>query len=553
MKKLLQFFATFLLCGVLSLSVAAQENLIRNGDFTEPNVEQGWVSIHDIENTPEGEDEFWHVQFNQELTEDQMDAIEVGETYELTFDARADDEKEIAVFFGEDGGDYHNLLDPDVENNHIITLDMEEQSFTFEFEANAFDAMKIGFEGGMCDVDYSIGNVSILKKVEEGEDAGENIVNNGQFGPADFEDSWYVWYADWYDPPITVSVSINDWFVWFADWEGITVDLTLDDGWANVHNIENTPGTENWHVQFNQGLTASQIDTLVSGGEYTLTFDAKAEDDKEIAVFFGQDGDPFLNLLKPEEGDTLISLTTETQSFSFDFVAEQFDAMKLGFEGGLNDIGFSISNVEIPLVEQTVTHAVTFQADLTYAQMYGPLEDFDPDNDHIIITGEMLDWAEPGDDPDNQVMEMADDDPLTYANTYNLEAGTYEYKYFSDYIGEGWDGGEWEGGDNRIVEVTGEMVVEDFFGYTDDEVDTQSLDEITLNIFPNPASDRITIDADAQINEVRMVDILGQVVYTDTANGTRHEISVGGMQTGVYFVQLTTSGGVVTKQVQVTR
>ena len=361
MKKLLQFFATFLLCGVLSLSVAAQENLIRNGDFTEPIVEQGWVSIHDIENTPEGEDEFWHVQFNQGLTEDQIDAIEVGETYELTFDAKADDVKEIAVFFGEDGGDFHNLLDPDQEDVGIITLTMEEQNFTLEFEANTFDAMKLGFEGGMCDVDYSIGNVSILKKVEEDEDAGDNIVNNGHFGPADFEDTWFVWYADWYDPPITVSVSINDWFLWFADWHDpvIAVDLTIDEGWANVHNIENNPGDEIWYVQFNQGLTASQIDTLVTGGEYTLTFDAKAEDEKEVAVFFGEDGGSYHNLLDPdEEGVGIITLTMEEQNFTFDFEANTFDAMKLGFEGGLDDIGFSISNVEI-LLEDLEAYGLT--------------------------------------------------------------------------------------------------------------------------------------------------------------------------------------------------
>ncbi|MGM0573710.1 MAG: T9SS type A sorting domain-containing protein, partial [Bacteroidota bacterium] len=124
---------------------------------------------------------------------------------------------------------------------------------------------------------------------------------------------------------------------------------------------------------------------------------------------------------------------------------------------------------------------------------------------------------------------------------------------FSDYIGEGWDGGEWEGGDNRIVEVTGEMVVEDFFGYTDDEVATQSLDEVTLNIFPIPASSMLTIESDARINEIRMVDVLGQVVYTETVNDNHHEINVGGMQTGIYFVQLTTEAGVVTQRVQVTR
>lgn len=104
-----------------------------------------------------------------------------------------------------------------------------------------------------------------------------------------------------------------------------------------------------------------------------------------------------------------------------------------------------------------------------------------------------------------------------------------------------------------MVEVTGDMTVEDYFGFTDDEVDTPLLDDITLNIFPNPASDVFYIESDVQINEVRMFDVLGQVVYSHVANDTRHEISVGSMKNGVYFVQLTTAAGIVTERLQVTR
>ncbi len=353
MKKLLQFFTTLLLCAAFSLSVIAQEDHIRNGDFMGPRVDPGWVSIHEITNTTGAE--FWHVQFNQSLTQDQMDAIEVGETYELTFYAKAGDEKEVAVFFGEDGGDHHNLLDPANEGDNIIALTSEEQDFSFEFEAGTFDEMKFGFEGGKDDHSYTIGHVSILKKVEEGEDAGDNIINNGHFGAADFEDTWFVWVADW--EGVTASALINDWFLWFADWEGITVDLTIEDGWANIHDIENTPGSEFWHVQFNQTFTASQIDQLITGGIYTLMFDAKAEDAKDVAVFFGEDGGSFHNLLDPDgEGGNVINLTADEQSFSFDFVGAQFDGMKLGFEGGLDDLGFSISNVEIMLDDEDPTY-----------------------------------------------------------------------------------------------------------------------------------------------------------------------------------------------------
>ena len=87
--------------------------------------------------------------------------------------------------------------------------------------------------------------------------------------------------------------------------------------------------------------------------------------------------------------------------------------------------------------------------------------DFDPEVHHVIITGTMTDWAEPGTDPD-LLMEKISDEPLKYSKTFLLEAGEYEYKYFSNYFGEGWDGGEWQGDPNRVIIVTGDMTIEDF-------------------------------------------------------------------------------------------
>ena len=87
--------------------------------------------------------------------------------------------------------------------------------------------------------------------------------------------------------------------------------------------------------------------------------------------------------------------------------------------------------------------------------------DFDPDVHHVIITGTMTEWAEPGTDPD-LLMEKISDDPLKYSKTFHLEAGEYQYKYFSNYFGVGWDGGEWQGDPNREIAVTGDMTIEDY-------------------------------------------------------------------------------------------
>ncbi len=566
MKKPLQFFATFFLCAAFVLNVAAQETLIRNGDFTGPRVEPGWVNIHEITNTTGAE--FWHVQFNQALTQDQIDNLEAGETYELTFYAKAGDDKEIAVFFGEEGGDFHNLLDPDLEDNGIIELTTEEQSFSFEFVADTFDAMKLGFEGGKDDNSYSIGHVSILKKVEEGEDAGDDIINNGHFGPRDFEDTWFVWVADW--EGVTASALINDWFLWYADWEGIIVDLTIEDGWANIHDIDNTPGSEFWHIQFNQEFTASQIGGIIPGASYTLMFDAKAEADKQIHVFFGEDGGSFRNLLDPDqEDDGIIDLTAEEQSFSMEFTGETFDAMKLGFEGGLDNNGYSISNVEILLDEppatvvdiivsshlhETLATAVV-AADLVDAlsgegpfTVFAPTDDAfaalpdgvlddlldDPDGEltdillyHVVAASALSTDLEDG----QEITTMLDENVLVTINEEGVFINDAEV-IVADLLAE-----------NGVVHVIDAVLLP-----PDDDTSISDLDAASFKVYPNPASDRLHVNTDKGA-AITLINTMGSVVHSRTAESDKISLDVSSLPVGIYFISVENKGERVTQKV----
>ncbi len=98
------------------------------------------------------------------------------------------------------------------------------------------------------------------------------------------------------------------------------------------------------------------------------------------------------------------------------------------------------------------TFAVTFELDLSEVSDY-----FNPEVDVFYITGGFLEWAEPGEDPDNQTMTRVDDSWI-WTNTLQLEPGEYEYKFF---INEGWEGGEWEGDPNREITIEDDMVVQD--------------------------------------------------------------------------------------------
>ncbi len=89
---------------------------------------------------------------------------------------------------------------------------------------------------------------------------------------------------------------------------------------------------------------------------------------------------------------------------------------------------------------------------------------FNPDLHEVYIAGSFggdLNWVEPGTNP-ALLMERIDD-TMIFAVTLEVEAGECEYKYFSTFVGEGWYGSEMPGGDNRVVTVDGDMVLNDFW------------------------------------------------------------------------------------------
>ncbi len=95
------------------------------------------------------------------------------------------------------------------------------------------------------------------------------------------------------------------------------------------------------------------------------------------------------------------------------------------------------------------------------------------------------------------------------------------------------------------VTVTVEMEV--------DDTSINDIEGISMQVYPNPAGHQLTVEANAPLGSVRVMDMLGQVVYEAGEEGHRHEINVSAMRSGVYFVQVYSVRGVKTMRVQVTR
>jgi hypothetical protein len=76
----------------------------------------------------------------------------------------------------------------------------------------------------------------------------------------------------------------------------------------------------------------------------------------------------------------------------------------------------------------------------------------------------------------------------------------------------------------------------------------------SLKIYPNPTNGLLTIESNLSFNNgiLTIVDLGGKVVYNGQIGNTIETINLSHLQTGVYFVQMSTGDKVITKKVTIT-
>ena len=80
------------------------------------------------------------------------------------------------------------------------------------------------------------------------------------------------------------------------------------------------------------------------------------------------------------------------------------------------------------------------------------------------------------------------------------------------------------------------------------DVDVESIEELSksFNIYPNPVNDILSIEAEAQVENVVVYDIFGR--HQLEVSGQQSAISVANFNNGVYFVKVRTENGEVIKR-----
>jgi len=200
---------------------------------------------------------------------------------------------------------------------------------------------------------------------------------------------------------------------------------------------------------------------------------------------------------------------------------------------------------EIAAQKFHVAQAAEYHTVTLYVHMHDA--EFVPEEDVILVTGDMLGWLEPGFAAEKQIMTPTDD-PMIYTTSFDLMPGEYSYKYF---LNEGFGGAEWSGEPNRIIEVGNEdKEVHNVFGSPSDEaLSATETGIINIRVYPNPASDVLHFHSDTNISEISVHSMLGRNVYHTSVNDKIHTLSTEQFESGLYMIRILTPYETVIRKV----
>lgn len=186
---------------------------------------------------------------------------------------------------------------------------------------------------------------------------------------------------------------------------------------------------------------------------------------------------------------------------------------------------------------------ITFKVNMVNAQ------NFNPAADAVFITGNFYtNWPTPGSDQANQTLTRVGDS-MVWTRVLPLEPGSYAYKYF---LNDGWDNGEWQGTPDRIVEVTQNKVVNNFWGSPTDQDFTNVeniTDQFAINVYPNPVNSTLWLQFSNLQKPIKisLVNMLGKVVdqVEVTNTGTFSlQLDLQNHSNGIYLLHILDETGI---------
>jgi hypothetical protein len=511
----------------------------------------------------------WHVQLNQILTAGQISSLMVGETYEITFDARSSvNGRSLKLFFGEDGGGFAAIHQQD----YTLTNANAEYSATFTVGAT-YGAMKLGFEMGLSNDPVYIDNVvlQVSSAVAAPPQPAGFVANTPTessifvaCGPNQIGGN--VVYRLFYSPTLTAPVDP-------LDATQYTFGSTAGDGGGtnpfgfNITGLEASTEYFVWLYQYNtvdmlySTPAVATVTTLGGGGgtAVPITFQV------DMANYLGTFTTPEVNgtfnnwcgncAAMTNTSGTIWSITIDLEPGSYEFKfshdnwAEE-EALAPGSACTMTTGEFT--NRTLTVTEAATLPAVCWESCVACGVSTSRTVTFRVDMSEYTgtfttpeVNGTFNNWCgncAPLTSVGNGVWEL----PVT------LEDGEYLFKFSHD----NWAAEEsltpgssctiTEGEfTNRSLVVSQDTVLSIVCWNSCVSCDLVALeqDELSaLTIYPNPSNGEINIQGTTAAEEVTVTitDAQGRIVYTNVSNGVamNEQINLENMGSGIYFVRL---------------
>jgi hypothetical protein len=78
-------------------------------------------------------------------------------------------------------------------------------------------------------------------------------------------------------------------------------------------------------------------------------------------------------------------------------------------------------------------------------------------------------------------------------------------------------------------------------------------EELDINLYPNPANNRVTVEAGETINNASIYSMSGRMIYNQSFNATKVEIDLAQFKQGLYLVKIETEKGSYTQKLNVVK
>ena len=126
-------------------------------------------------------------------------------------------------------------------------------------------------------------------------------------------------------------------------------------------------------------------------------------------------------------------------------------------------------------------------------------------------------------------MDVVPEGSPEYIYFDHVEVGSYYYELTLEYVYEG------------------ETCVSDPV-YAAVEVTSVEEMDAGFNLYPNPASGKLTVESAVEMKEVKIYNLLGGLVRSFDRAGRKVEISLEGLPNGLYFIQMVSNERTVSKR-----